>query len=262
MNKMNEIIGLIKLSLKRHGINYDQVINDLGQVKAYEKRQRGDKFSLNEHVKGLILAFLSNQRVWRQIAENFDVLKKIFYNYDSELLMKANYNALLQQIKINKLGNRNINSQILNLHHNIGIFKNIEKEFGSIDMFVESNKVEVIAKFLSDINSKYKMKELGFVLAMEYLKNVGVRTIKPDTHIMRILGPERLGFFSQNETEESAVIKFQKFCLEFGYNQTYLDNLFWTFCAKGYGEICGKIPKCSYCLVRERYYCNYNRRMN
>lgn len=260
MNKMIEAVGLIKQTLKKEGFNYDQIIDDLGQIKAFEKRQRGDKFILNDHIKGLILALLSNQRIWRQIAENLDVLSEIFYNYDHNLLLKANSKEIIEKVIINKLGNRSINAQISNLRYNIEIFKKIEKDFGSNDKFVESNSAEAIAKVLSDNNSKYKIKQLGLTLATEYLKNVGIRTIKPDTHIMRICGHERLGFFSPNETEESAIIKFQKFCLEFSYNPIYIDNLLWTFCARGYGEICGDIPKCNLCLVREKKICNYIKR--
>ncbi len=39
---------------------------------------------------------------------------------------------------------------------------------------------------------------------MEYLKNVGIRTVKPDTHIMRICGQDRLGLFSTGADEDTA----------------------------------------------------------
>ena len=41
---------------------------------------------------------------------------------------------------------------------------------------------------------KYKLKYVGKALAWEYLRNVGVDGAKPDTHLKRILGSNRLGY--------------------------------------------------------------------
>jgi len=257
---MTTIIELIQKTLTKEGHNYEKYIDELGQVKAYEKRIRGDKFGLNDHIRGLVLALLSAQRPWRPIANNLDVLSEIFLGYDFELLLKANTKEIYDKILMQKLGNRSLKAQIRSLQYNIEILRAIENEYGSNDRFVESESAEAIAKQLSDSYSKYKIKQLGFTLALEYLKNVGIRTSKPDTHIMRICGHERLGFFQPEDNEEAATIKFQAICLKYGYNPTYIDNLIWLFGAKGYGEICNDFPKCYCCLLRENKMCNFDKK--
>lgn len=41
--------------------------------------------------------------------------------------------------------------------------------------------------------SPYKMKMIGDALAWEYLRNVDVDGAKPDTHMCRFLGADRMG---------------------------------------------------------------------
>jgi hypothetical protein len=99
------------------------------------------------------------------------------------------------------------------------------------------------------------LKQLGFALAMEYLRNVGIRAAKPDRHIMRVLGPERLGYFTHSPSEKAAVQLVASLAASAGCNPTYLDNLLWLFCAKGYGQICGAVPRCEFCAFRQN--CRY-----
>ncbi|ASR48993.1 hypothetical protein B4V02_20985 [Paenibacillus kribbensis] len=54
--KMEEILNKI-------GYDFKGKINDLGQVKRSERRKLGEVFALDEHVKGMILVMLSNQRL-------------------------------------------------------------------------------------------------------------------------------------------------------------------------------------------------------
>jgi hypothetical protein len=89
---------------------------------------------------------------------------------------------------------------------------------------------------------EYKLREVGFTLAMEYLKNVGIRAAKPDVHILRLLGPERLGYL-QDGNEEKAVRAIADLAAEAQVNEVYMDNLLWLFCAKDYADICGVVPK-------------------
>ena len=83
---------------------------------------------------------------------------------------------------------------MLSLHENIRTFEKIEKEYGSFDSFVLSDTINNIAIQLSTSNSRYKLKQIGFALALEYLRNVGLDVGKPDLHIRRILSIKRLGY--------------------------------------------------------------------
>ena len=128
--------------------------------------------------------------------------------------------------------------------------------------FVESQDGEIIAKIISENSSKYKIEQMGFTLAMEYLKNVGIRTVKPDTHIMRICSWERLGLFSHGADEKKATQEFSVFCQTYNYNQIYIDNLIWIFGANEYGQICNSNPKFNICLLNDNGLCNYNLEKN
>ena len=87
-------------------------------------------------------------------------------------------------------------------------------------------------------------------------KNVGIIGIKPDVHLLRICGPERLGIFKSQNLNE--VIKsFEELSKETKLSMTYLDNLFWIFGAKDYGEICSSTPKCFECDCELKESCNY-----
>lgn len=96
----------------------------------------------------------------------------------------------------------------------------------------------------------YKLRLVGFTLAIEYLRNVGLRAGKPDVHIRRVLGGDRLGFSEGIPSESEAVRLIADLAEEAGCNPTYLDNLLWIFCAQDYGDVCGANPRCASCDLR------------
>jgi hypothetical protein len=145
------------------------------------------------------------------------------------------------------------------LSGNIGIFETIDKKYGSLDRFVESADPHAIAIRLSNSKSEFKLGQVGYTLAMEYLRNVGVRASKPDVHVRRAIGHARLGLVdAEVPSEEEAYRAVGKIACEAEVNTTYLDNLLWLLCAKDYGNVCGSMPQCTACLLREA--CQYPRR--
>lgn len=108
---------------------------------------------------------------------------------------------------------------------------------------------------MSDTKSTYKIKQLGFTLAMEYLRNVGIKGMKPDTHLIRICGSERLAIFPSDVSPEQAALLFNEFAKQVNLNPSYLDNLFWIFGAEDYANICSAKPRCDVCELKP--YCNY-----
>ena len=253
-----ELIKKLKLTMTEAGVDYDKIITELGQVTASEKRLRGEEFTLNDHTRALIFAQLSNQRPWGPIASNSEKIKSIFYDFDAEELLGANPKELQQNLTKIRCGNRSIGKQLEYLGCNISQFKKIIQDFGSLDKFTTSKTGEEIAKQLSDYKSKYKLKQVGFALAMEYLKNVGIRGVKPDVHILRICGNERLSIFSDSLSPKEITLKFNEFAKSTEENVTYLDNLFWIFGAKDYANICSAKPKCFKCYLREN--CNLEKK--
>ena len=250
-----KILQKLKLTLEKNGLDYKKAVEEFGQVYATEKRVNGKDFSINNHVKGLILSMLSNQRPWGAVAKNMKKIDEIFFHFNAGKLEQAEYEKLLDKITQIQCGNRNIRNQLRDLSYNIKVFRKIKEDFGSIDKFVISKTPEEIASVLSNPKSNYKLKQIGFTLAMEYLRNVGIRGMKPDLHLLRICGHERLGIFLPKTSPEKATKIFKEFCKKANANQTYVDNLFWLFGAKDYANICSAKPKCHLCNLRE--YCNY-----
>lgn len=241
------ILGL-QTTLKKRGVDYDKEIRDFGQVAASEKRLSGQSFNLRDHIRGLLLSQLSNSRPWKPIAHNLDSINRIFLNYDACALDEADPARLESEIRAIGCGNRAIHNQLRDLPANIGTLRRIERAYGSLDKFVTSGNPDAIARQLSDPGI-YKLRQVGYALALEYLRNVGVRAAKPDRHVLRILGPERLAYFTAPPSEAGAVKLVADLSAEANCNATYLDNLLWLFCAEDYGDICGAAPRCGFCAL-------------
>lgn len=249
------ILKNLKSTLYKNHVDFEGIIDSLGQVEAAKKRENKQHFTFEEHLRGLILSLLSNQRPWKPIMRNLDKIDEIFLYYNPSILEKVDPDDLVDQIRTIKCGNRNIKIQMETLSDNIKQFKKIEGKYGSLDEFVTHKPLEEVQKSISDPNSEFKLKQVGPALAMEYLKNVGISSMKPDTHLIRICGPERLDIIPHKDTEEQ-IKAFQKFVDTAGVTATYFDNLVWIFGADDFGEICTKDPKCAVCDLVE--YCNFN----
>jgi len=248
-----ELVNKMEATLRKIGYDLEQAIHDLGQVSKSERRDRGESFSTDEHLKGLILAMLSNQRPWGPIAKNMDKIADIFFGFQLDKIKKADKKELAKKLKDIKCGNRFIDKQMESLDYNIGVFEQIELDYGSLDHFVVSDSPDNIARELGK-GRKYKLKQIGYTLALEYLRNVGIPAVKPDLHIRRIIGDERLNFCKGYPSENEAVKTLETIAKEAGVHLTYLDNLMWLFCAVDYANICGSEPKCHLCELR--YHCN------
>lgn len=132
------------------------------------------------------------------------------------------------------------------------LYEIIENEYGSLDAFVVSEPAADIVRRLSDVRSPYKMKGLGEALAWEYLRNVGIDGGKPDTHLRRFFGSERIGIsLSPIATEGEVEQALNELSAEGSYNRFEIDYLIWCYCASGKGEICMKTPKCDRCVIRK-----------
>ena len=246
---IDKIIGQIQRTLSDAGFDYKESITNFRQCAAMKQRKEGGKkFNMRDHIRGLLYSQLSNQRPWAGIEKNLDKIDEIFMHYDSAKLKAACGADLACKIKEIKCGNRSINAQMEHLAENICTLEFINKEEDGLDQYVASQDSGKIAKELSA--GKYKLRQIGFALATEYLRNVGVDTVKPDLHICRIIGSERLNFIADPEPKPEAAHEcLMKLAKKSKHSATYIDNLLWMFAAKDYGEICTKEPKCKKCSV-------------
>ncbi|OHC70211.1 MAG: hypothetical protein A3H93_19980 [Rhodocyclales bacterium RIFCSPLOWO2_02_FULL_63_24] len=236
----------LETTLYKAGIDIAGVIAQLGQVQASEDREGGKFFEFRDHLRGLILSLLSNQRPWEPIARNRDQIDAIFFNYDPDRVQATDPLQFVWSLRDIRCGNRAMVKQMDCLSVNIATMKRIVSERGSLDEFVESADPDSIAKALSD-PGPYKLKQVGFALALEYLRNVGIRAAKPDSHILRVLSGQCLGYLSDRPKPIEASVLVAKLAKLSGSNPTYLDNLLWMLCAKNYGDICGEKPRCHDC---------------
>ena len=189
-------------------------------------------------------------------SDNKNNIRKIFHDFDYKYILNTDPDIFTSRLKQIKCGNRAIKKQMQSLNYNINVLLKIEAKYGTIDNYISSDEPHIIAKQIS--SGCYKLKQIGFPLAMEYLRNVGIDTIKPDVHICRILGSDRLGFSNcSNAKEKEAVEIIKKLSNNSNLSLSEIDYILWQFCADGYAEICTKNPKCKLC--RASSYCHYNK---
>ena len=249
-----QLVNLLEETLKSVGVDYEAVIEGFGQVRASEEKQSGKVFLMSDHIRGLILSQLSNQRPWKPIADHLQEIDTIFYQYDVQKLLNADPDDLKNKILAIRCGNRMLTKQMRALKNNIKTLKRIETDFESLDTFVSSGKPDVIAGMIA-APGPYKLQQIGRALAFEYLKNVGVRAGKPDVHIRRVLSEDRLNYAPGLPSEQTAYEIINDLAKEAECNVTRLDNLLWMFCATNYGAVCGAKPRCHQCKAKD--YCNY-----
>lgn len=251
MNK--EMVFAVKDYLEKRGI-----IQITGETTPMDLRKNGKIFTKEEHLKGLIYSLMSAQTVWANIERNKKNIDKIFFDYDFEKILEKDYTYFVERLGEIRCRSRLTNAQMKVLHENIRTLSQIEADFGSIDAFVTGRSTEKVVEMLTSVGSKYKIKQMGEALAREYLRNVGVDSAKPDVHMKRILGSERLGVSCKPEaTNEEVIEEMQKLSNETGLWMSQIDYIFWAYCATDMGEICTATPKCQNCVLRNQ--CNYCR---
>lgn len=243
MNNALTILTKIESSLQEAHISYDA----LTHLEWIEQRKNGKTFSMPEHIRAMIYAMLSNNRRWEEIDQHISAIDELFFHYNASRILSAPPEYFIHELLQMKCGNRNIRKQMAALHDNIRKLEKIDSEFGSIDHFVISGTPAEIADLLSN-SLKYKLQTLGFALAMEYLRNVGIDTAKPDTLVRRILGRNRLGYSQQELAGEIEAIKIiDAISAETGYSPSKIDAILWLFCSSGNGMICTEPPRCGRC---------------
>lgn len=228
-------------------------ILDTTILQAVEARRNGKKFSFSEHLKGLVFSLLSSQRDWSEIHANRNYIEKLFFNFDKEKIKNCDYMYFVQELKAKKLANRAINQQMKTLRQNIEVLELIEMEYGSLDNFITKLRPNATAALFACKESPYALKQIGFALALEYLRNIGIDTTKPDVHIVRIL--QRLGLLAKCEnSEKQAVEVIENLSKQTGYSIAHIDFLLWHFCSEGFGNVCSANPKCNKCPIKR--FCN------
>ncbi|MBQ8054840.1 MAG: hypothetical protein IJ198_13725 [Lachnospiraceae bacterium] len=246
-------IKIMKDYLTDRGVLYDSSL-----AEEIRNRSAGKKYTINDHVHAMIYALLSNQTKWVRIEPHLEEIRELFFDYDPEKILKTAPSKFSNGLFRLKCGNMSTEAQMLVLADNIRTLYRIEEEYGCVDAFITSEPADVIAVKLSKGSSPYKIKRFGEALAWEYLRTMGIDGVKPDTHLRRFLGSNRMG----TGLNDPATVKDVREQVEALSQQTSLlkveiDNIIWSFCADGYGEVCTATPHCDICPVKE--FCNYKK---
>lgn len=247
-----EIILTIKEYLENKG-----VISDAGnEVVLMNQRRDGKEFSLEEHIRGMVYSLMSAQTVWANIEKNKKNIDRIFKNYNPEWIKECTPDYFVVELGKIRCRSRLTNAQMKVLADNVKTMERIVLEYGSMDNFVTSDKTENIVEKLAMSNSPYKLKQMAEALVREYLRNVGIDTAKPDVHMKRIMGKDRLGVSINKEASNKEVLdEVSKLSRETGLWMSQIDYILWSYCATDFGEICTETPHCAKCVIRE--YCNH-----
>ncbi len=218
--------------------------------KIIEEANEGKTHSLKEHTKCMILAMLTSNRNNSKLEAHLDELDEVFFHYDPIAIRDADPKKLKEAVCSIRCGNRSIEKQMKALNHNISFLQELNNKHGSLDAFYRSvSKYELVKKLSANLI------QMGKPLVSEYLPRVGIDLPKPDVHLRRILGSERLGFSDRpkatiNECYE-IISEFSKDTSEY---EKYIDYLIWTYCAEGEKNICGENPHCDICVIKQ--FCN------
>lgn len=108
-----------------------------------------------------------------------------------------------------------------------------------------------IVKILSKGTSQYKLKYVGEAFAWECLRYIGIDGARPDVHLRRFFGSERIGASPNVISIHGEVTQIvEALSARSGLLFSDIDSLIWSYCSKGNGEICEAKPKCSECVIR------------
>lgn len=241
---------LLALTLKCNNISV--TFEDFDAFEAIDDRVKGKTFSNEEHLKGIVFSLLSSQRPWAPILQNKDNLCAIFHDFNLEYVANTDPKQFEDSIRLIKCGNKSIHRQMFALQHVVDQIYEINKQFGSMDLFITSDKPVIIAKKISS-NGQYKIPELGFALALEYMRNVGIDVAKPDTQLCRLFGRDRLGLSRIMPAKPEEVIEIiDMIAKNNNLSPAKLGTMFWMICAKDYGHLCtNSTPSCSFCMFNQ-----------
>ena len=185
-----------------------------------------------------------------------DTIDKIFHNYNKNYLKIVDPNILVKKLRNIHCTNPMINNQMKALSKNIIVLEKIEKDYGSLDNFVNKENPNDIANMFN--SGKYKLIQVGLAFAYDYLKRVGVNTCKKSSQLERLFGSHRLGIAENaNATEQQVLNIIKKIAILNNCEEIIVESIIQQFCLLRSANICGEYPKCEKCKIRK--YCNYNK---
>ena len=241
-------VDIIRMDLDYEEIDYKTSLTD-----RIRERVNLEKYTIENHIRGLIYSIISNQKKWYVVDSRFKEIDDLFYEYDHKKILTTDPGYFISGIYALRCGNENTIVQMKSLADNIRTLQKIEKDYGSIDEFIASESAEKIVKKLSKHTSRYKLKSLSKPLVWDYLINVGIDLKNPDIYLRRFFGADRMGTGKNSPATKREVVEQIDFLSEHsGMSRTKINMLIWCFCANGYGDICTEEPNCDKCIFSNK----------
>lgn len=177
-----ELIYKIKKSMSDIGYDYNIIINEYNDY--VNLRKQSHIFSFKEHLRGLILSQLYNDR-WgdNNIRKYIDTIRIIFKDYNKDLLKEADIEEIYNKLYNIHCTNPSTRKVLAGLKKNIETLELMEKDYGSLVNFIESEEIYKVVDKLYE--GKYKLIQVGPSTAYDYLLRVGIEISKSTASIER-----------------------------------------------------------------------------
>ena len=226
-----------------------------------QRRKSGEPMELEtmDYIRAMTYAILSNSMDWRCVAHDADPQTGRLRNVDKALEVHVvNEQDLSVAFEENQVRFRFKKRQIPAVEKNIGRFDHAA-ELSAKYAKMSANGTDFWPLVQAIAHGKpedgYKLAQIGPALACEYLRNLGCDIPKPDRHLCRLLGSERLQFFNQPMPESEEVYNLVR-CVanssKSNYGPAQADYILWSYCAIGYGNMCnGKNRACKDCCLSD-----------
>lgn len=227
-----------------------------------ERRNRGESLDSSDHICAMIYSLLSSSRRWIncRICPKTGTVKELdaaFDGYEPRYLKDCTAEELLKKFESAELLPRFKNKQTKAISHNIKKLLSFKEKCGSIDglyrsyMEQDSTGWELVHA-LGGGPSETKMEQIGIPLAAEYLRNVGYDLPKPDRHIRKLLGSERLGLYDRETVPEKEAFHLMiELAKGLKMSAARLDYILWAYystnCANKYKQ---KETRCKCCIFK------------
>ena len=226
-----------------------------------QRRKSGEPMELEtmDYIRAMTYAILSNSMDWRCIAHDVDLRTGRLRNVDKALKVYLdNKQDLSAAFEENQVRFRFKKRQIPAVKENIECFDNAaELSAKYAKMSADGTDFWPLVQAIANGKPEdgYKLVQIGPALACEYLRNLGYDIPKPDRHLCRLLGSERLQFFNQPMPELEEVYNLVRRVAnssKSNYGPAQADYILWSYCAIGYGDMCnGKNRACKDCCLSD-----------
>lgn len=226
-----------------------------------QRRKSGEPMELEtmDYIRAMTYAILSNSMDWRCVAHEADPQTGRLRNVDKALEARVdNEQDLSVAFEENQVRFRFKKRQIPAVEANIRRL-NEAADLSAKYAKMSANGADFWPLVQAIANGKpedgYKLAQIGSALACEYLRNLGYDIPKPDRHLCRLLGSERLQFFNQPMPESEEVYNLVRRVADrskSNYGPAQADYILWSYCAIGYGNMCnGKNRACKNCCLSD-----------